>query len=84
MIPPPLAIIQCFLKSSLKGLLPDGASIAYEGYHLSLDVLDIWMVLVAIHHVQGRWNKSLKWMQRQEWKNGVLYDRTVSLLQKVS
>lgn len=84
LIPPPLAVIQCFLKSSLEGLLPDSASISYEGHHLSLDVLDIWMVLAAIHQVQGRWNKSLKWMQRQERKNGVLYDRVVSLLQNVS
>ena len=42
------------------------------------------MGLAAIHRVQGRWDKSLKWMRRQQRKNGVLYDRVVGLLQNVS
>ena len=84
LIPPPLTVLWHFLKSSLEGSLPAGASIAYEGHYLSLDVLDVWMVLAAVHQVQGRWDKSLKWMRRQEQKNGDLYNRVVSLQQNVS
>jgi hypothetical protein len=84
LIPLPLTVLRHFLKSSLEGSLPVGASIAYEGHYLSPDVLDVWMVLAAVHQVQGRWDKSLKWMRRQEWKNGDLYNRVVSLLWNVS
>ncbi|KAF8493747.1 hypothetical protein F5888DRAFT_1806075 [Russula emetica] len=66
LIPPPLTILQRFLKSHLKGLLSDPTSITYGGRHLPPDVLKIWMVLAT------------------EWKNGILYDRVVGLLQNVS
>jgi hypothetical protein len=84
LIPPPLVVLHRFLKSCLEGSLPNGASIAYEGHHLPQNVLDIWMVLAAVHRVQGRWDKSLKWMRRQERKNGALYDKVVNLLRNLS
>jgi hypothetical protein len=46
---PLLTILRCFLKSSLRGSLPDGASITYEGHYLPLNVLNIWMALAAVH-----------------------------------
>lgn len=42
------------------------------------------MILAAVHHIQCRWDKSLKWLRRQEWKNDVLYDQVVCLLQNIS
>jgi len=84
LIPPPLAILQHFLKRRLEGTIPIATSITHDGRHFPLDILNIWMVLAAVHRVQGRWDKTLKWMRRQERKNGVLYDRVVNLLQNIS
>ena len=70
LIPPPLVIFQCFLICHLEGSLSNGTSIAYEGHHLSHHVLVIWMVSAAVYWVQGCWDKSLKWMWRQERRIG--------------
>lgn len=82
--PPPLAVLQRFIKRGLEGSMPDGRSVAHEGRHLPADVLDVWMVFAAVHRIRSRWDKSFKWLKRQERKNGVLHDRMVSLLQNVA
>lgn len=82
--PPPIAVLQSFLKRGLEGTLRDGPSIAHEGHHLPANVLDVWMVFAAVHRIRSRWDKSFKWLRRQERKNGALHDRVVSLLQNIS
>lgn len=82
LIPPPFTVLQQLIKRGLEGTFPvDGNSILCEGRCLPIDVLGVWMALAAVHHIRGRWDKALRWLKKQERKNGILYDRVISLLQ---
>lgn len=84
LIPPPIAVLQRFLQRGVEGTIPDAPSISHEGRHLPVDVLDVWTVFAATHRIRSRWDKGFKWLRKQERKNGMLYDRVVSLLQNIS